>query len=132
MTSHQISETLKEDFQKVIDGPHLREFEKRNEYKSAKTRKADEALVKFLIDKLNSYKNGWVAANACQTLSLKTLHNQVEADRQTIDKALSAFNDLLNRFIASIAHKIPAEKLGELRGLEMEYRKIKQSTNYEK
>ena len=70
LSEHRINETLQKDFDRLMNSQHIIEFHKRNEYKSAKTRESDEALVNYLLNKLRTYHHGWVKCNTSKTIEL--------------------------------------------------------------
>lgn len=119
---HMIAKSLKVDFQNVVNSAEMIEFEQRNEYKSAKTRQGDEALVKMLVSKLNQYKNGWVSCNMMMTGELWNKSKLLDTQREELKSSAKALSSSLTSLIVSIKESIPEDKLKELRELEIKLR----------
>jgi hypothetical protein len=121
---HMIAKSLKLDFQNVINSVEMNEFEERNQYKSAKTRQGDEALVKMLVSKLDKYKNGWVSCNMMMTGELWNKSKLLDEQRKELKYDYKIFNEIINKLIVSIKDRIPEDKLNELRDLERKAKKL--------
>lgn len=120
---HMIAQTLKKDFERVIGSLEMVEFEKRNYYKSAMTRSADEQLVKMLVFKLDQYRKGWVSANMMSTNELWEKSKLLDEQREQLKVDAIKINQLVNEMIIILKPNMDEEKLKQLRDLETEIRK---------
>ena len=123
-SEHMINETLKKDYEKVINSEGIKQFIKRNEYKSAKTKEADEKLVNSLLFKLNQYRQGWTKANMLKTAELWNKSQMLDKQREALIQDAESINGKVNDMIVQIKDKVPESALKSLRELEIKMRKI--------
>lgn len=122
---HRIAKTLKRDFENVMSSEYINQFHQRNEYKSAKTKKADEDLVNYLLGKLKQYSHGWIQCNANKTAELWNKSRALDDQLESLRKEANLLNDLINQMIVIVKDKLPYETLKSLRELEIKYRELK-------
>lgn len=114
MQDAKIREAIENDFNSIFYCEQMKNFEKGLEYKSQKTAAVDKALMNYLINKIDQYKNGWIMANAKEHVNLYKQH----AANKEVFYTLRVLNDHLNNFIKSVKGNIPDDILNDLRALE--------------
>ena len=120
ITPEQIKNALISDFNNISNSREFKEFNKGLDYKSAKTRETDLALVEMLLSKCKFYLDGWIKSNLLESV---TYQEQRDAnDREIVDmnKLCYQMNDSLNGVIKRMKDRgqIDGERLNELRQLE--------------
>lgn len=123
-SEHMINETIRKDYEKIINSEDIKQFLKRNEYKSAKTKEADEKLVNRLLFKLNQYRQGWTKANMLKTAELWNKSQMLDKQREDLIEDARSLNASVNDVIVIFKEKLPESALKSLRELEIKMRKI--------
>lgn len=121
MKEFKIADAINKDYNNIITSGQMMNFKSRLDYKSAKTREADEQFVNMLLTRLKMYKDGWIKANAMNTVNLSGSAREVE----NIYELITMFNNTLNSLIKTIRHHIPEDILSDLRELEAQIKKMK-------
>lgn len=123
---HQIKESIDKAFNDILFSNEMELFRKGLDYKSKKTRDIDEKLVNLLFDNLKLFKNGWIMANATQTVKLKKQRDDIDG----LINEIKQYNLQMNKIVIRLrdSGKITNEQLNDLRELE---RALKTIDNYE-
>lgn len=124
---HRISSTVQEDLDKTLRSDQVNDFMLGLEYKSAKTKEKDLAVIELLVSKLKIYAKGWIGANANSTGELYNKALAFEEQQREFYGFLLETNEALTGVIVALKQKdtLTDIQLDALRGLERIIKKLK-------
>lgn len=123
---HKVAESINKDLNNVLTGQVMTNFKNGLNFKSARTRQTDEALVGLLVGRLKMYADGWVKANSLKTAELWQKAQAYDAAVEGLRTACKSINALLNESIIYMKQRnqIDEETLQELRQLELKLQNL--------